>query len=69
MKPSVRPATTLVPTPVPTVPAPVAQYQAALPTPASRPAEQSAREDEAASQAQRDFYAWCAGCEGYGSIF
>lgn len=26
-------------------------------------------ESEADDDSRRDFYAWCAGCEGYGSIF
>ncbi|GAB3839821.1 hypothetical protein [Hymenobacter jeollabukensis] len=56
----------LVPAPALTPERPASAATAPVP---QRTHAQLATESEADDQTKRDFYAWCAGCEGYGSIF
>jgi hypothetical protein len=66
-----RPAAAPVSGPSPLVP-PVAtpvHNPHAGPGTAPPPAANADLEDEEEARIKCDFYAWCAGCEGYGSIF
>ncbi|OON68503.1 hypothetical protein [Hymenobacter sp. CRA2] len=68
----VRPAKTSVQTQpqAATTSAQLPEYPYAAATPAPQPARPLPdEEDEKDAQTKRDFYAWCSGCEGFGSIF
>ncbi|RAK62075.1 hypothetical protein DLM85_24365 [Hymenobacter edaphi] len=68
MSTSVRPASPAVTTVQPVFAPTPERPAAAAPVPApARPRPATA--SEADDQARCDFYAWCAGYEGYGSIF
>ncbi|WP_149867091.1 hypothetical protein [Solirubrum puertoriconensis] len=57
------------PAPVPSATAPSVQSGSQVTQPQTQ-AQQSDEEKETEDDARkRDFYAWVAGCEGYGSIF
>lgn len=67
--PSARPATSSAQASVLPAPTTARPYPAAAPASYAAPARPAAAEREEEDSARRDFYAWCAGCEGYGSIF